>query len=321
MKGEKKREILFDFYSNNFKSVCDSQGWKIGCKNDGVIQDFEKPIYICPICFNFFQKSDLNQEVTNPLTLEDVPPKALGGKPLMLTCKQCNNHSGTTLDSQLKKDFDLSLFFKGISETTAKIKFQDENPFKSSISFDSEKNQMNFVFDRKNEYAKKQVEKLAEKWDSSEFNFTVTGSNKRKFSIGLLRIAYLLTFAKFGYSYLLSDGSKIVRSQITAPFDNIIGNKFVLNSDFINKEKQNTFIIKQSPNALFLLVVFELKKSSEKRNYGVVLPGPNKDDVSSYLDSEREGDIQFNLTKIPEFDYLEDAMSYHKLWYHLKHSG
>ena len=36
------------------------------------------------------------------LTYEDVPPKSVGGRWLVLTCKQCNNTAGTRLDAQAR---------------------------------------------------------------------------------------------------------------------------------------------------------------------------------------------------------------------------
>lgn len=317
MRGKDKREALFRLYSDNFRRVCESQGWSIGYEINGKVCKIQELIYVCPICFQFFQKNDLNQKEKNPLTLEDAPPKALGGKPVILTCKFCNNYSGTNLDSHLKMDFDLSLFSKGISETNAKIKIKVENPFKSTISFSPERKQLTVIYNRKNDYAKKQIEKLAAIWDGSEFSFTVIAPNKRKFSIGLLRIAYLLAFAKFGYSYVLSEGGKIIRTQILTPFDDIVGLNFVTHIDFFEGQK-DVFIIRSSPNTQFLLVVFLLEKKSINRYFGIILPGPNKEDVASYINFDKKRNLDFKFAKVPKSNYLHDALGYHKLWQDMK---
>jgi hypothetical protein len=47
--------------------------------------------YACPICLRI-SPSDAT------LTVEDVPPKSVGGRPLILTCKSCNDAAGATLD-------------------------------------------------------------------------------------------------------------------------------------------------------------------------------------------------------------------------------
>src|SRR5262245_34192686 len=57
------------------------------------------PCYICPICCNAFTREDAK---TGLLTAEDVPPASLGGSPLVLTCKPCNNAAGTRIDASAR---------------------------------------------------------------------------------------------------------------------------------------------------------------------------------------------------------------------------
>ena len=45
----------------------------------------------CPICLADFGKSDV--AAGTEVTLEHAPPKSLGGAPICLTCKSCNNNS------------------------------------------------------------------------------------------------------------------------------------------------------------------------------------------------------------------------------------
>ena len=49
--------------------------------------------YICPLCLQSFKVDDLGDTITDYLSLEDIPQKAMGGHPLLLTCKKCNNRS------------------------------------------------------------------------------------------------------------------------------------------------------------------------------------------------------------------------------------
>ena len=41
--------------------------------------------YACPCCLGLYYREAVARRV---LTLEDVPPKALGGRPMLLTCDQ-----------------------------------------------------------------------------------------------------------------------------------------------------------------------------------------------------------------------------------------
>lgn len=55
--------------------------------------------YTCPLCRGAFL--NVGVEDGSVLSLEDVPPKKLTGKrrPLVLTCKRCNNDQGSSLDA------------------------------------------------------------------------------------------------------------------------------------------------------------------------------------------------------------------------------
>ena len=83
--NRQKREKIFKLFSQNLEWVKDHPAISF-------IPDFSSG-YICPLCFDVFFEKDLDKISTNPLTLEDIPPASLGGKPKTLTCKKCNSRS------------------------------------------------------------------------------------------------------------------------------------------------------------------------------------------------------------------------------------
>ena len=92
--GQLLRKKLFDKYSANLHLLHDN----------GLLPHLRLPhnqTFICPVCLNPFSVDDLDTTKENHLTLEDVPPKSLGGKPTILTCKVCNNTAGQQIDVQL----------------------------------------------------------------------------------------------------------------------------------------------------------------------------------------------------------------------------
>ena len=95
-KGEHKRNVLFDVYSENLKFLISN---KIVSK----IEFHDNNKYICPLCLDQFSKDDLNKTSSNPLTLEDSPPKSLGGSQIALTCAACNNKLGKDIDWHLSE--------------------------------------------------------------------------------------------------------------------------------------------------------------------------------------------------------------------------
>jgi len=53
--------------------------------------------YVCPLCRDAFERS----EIESKLSVEHVPPSSVGGRPVALTCKRCNNTAGTLLDAEM----------------------------------------------------------------------------------------------------------------------------------------------------------------------------------------------------------------------------
>jgi len=74
------REKIFDVFATNLTYVKTLLGGKLsGELPDGTIIEINQPMYICPLCLKGYTKVALDQNFHNPLTLEDVPPKSLGG--------------------------------------------------------------------------------------------------------------------------------------------------------------------------------------------------------------------------------------------------
>src|SRR5450759_3554981 len=73
--------------------------------------------YVCPL---FGEVVTEDQWLANPDLLSDehVPPEALGGRVLCLTCKKCNSRSGHTIDSEATKRLRLHRFARSKSDAT-----------------------------------------------------------------------------------------------------------------------------------------------------------------------------------------------------------
>ena len=50
--------------------------------------------YACPICMLIFP-----QELSGGLTVDHVPPKSIGGRRMVLTCRTCNSVAGSDADA------------------------------------------------------------------------------------------------------------------------------------------------------------------------------------------------------------------------------
>ena len=67
-----------------------------------------RPFYVCPQCLNAFPESAL---LAGWLTQEHVPPESVGGKKIVLTCKNCNNTAGHSTDADMRREADILDFF------------------------------------------------------------------------------------------------------------------------------------------------------------------------------------------------------------------
>lgn len=102
----RKKEALFRKFSQNLKHVAAGLNFRLD-------KQYKEDAYLCPLSFKVFDRRGLNEEYTDQLTLEDVPPKSLGGKGICLTSKINNSRAGHTFDNVLLKHLEDQNFLQG----------------------------------------------------------------------------------------------------------------------------------------------------------------------------------------------------------------
>lgn len=175
----------------------------------------EAPGYICPTCLKIIRNlTDLSEE--------HVPPEALGGKVLCLTCKECNNRSGHSIDAAMHERLEmLKILHRGTNRRFVQLKI-DKLTVNASIKRTGEN--ADLILSKKHNDPKK-VREFIERAYEPGIKLDVWYKNKysqRQALIGYLRAAYLYAFAKFGYAYILRECLDPIRSQIAKPNDTII---------------------------------------------------------------------------------------------------
>lgn len=334
-KSQKKKLAIFKLFSQNLE-------WVKEHPSISFRPDFSNGC-ICPLCFDVFYEKDLQPTGQNFLTLEDIPPVSLGGKPLALTCKTCNSRSGHELDIHLLKSLletDSQLFLPN-SKTNATFELHgnkingalevDENgtvriDLQSKRSKPNEANQfMKDMFPPKIIYNPLfYPDKLFDdeyKTPTFKMRFSQT-SNERRAEIALLRIAYLLAYSTLGNGFFINGGLYKVREQILNPDKDILPRVFWLKYDF-PKENEGINIISLPHELRSFLVIFNLKTKSQSRQFGIVLPGPSSPTINVYDFITNQlcvGDgTKFTtamLEHIPERDYLrKKEYAFASNWY------
>jgi len=98
-----KRSRWFDEGASELRLVLERQGRGHELPPTG---DY----YACPCCLVAHPRA---AAAARFLTVEDVPPKALGGRPMLLTCVRCNSSSGTSFDAHAAQKAIADAFIRG----------------------------------------------------------------------------------------------------------------------------------------------------------------------------------------------------------------
>ena len=203
------------------------------------ITTIEPECYCCPLCKRLFVAQAVDEGI---LTIEHAPPDKVGGTSLALTCRDCNSVSGYSIDAAVverEKLFDAAKAITGQKrnyEGRATLKMGGElinvriEVNEGAISI---KPPLNINDPKKLTAYKDYMMYLHKegKWDGETFNITPMATFKNKYSrIGDLKSAFIVSFAKFGYKYVLSKQLSPVREQILN-YDSDIIDKYWLSSD------------------------------------------------------------------------------------------
>lgn len=179
--------------------------------------------YVCPLCLHGF-----TEEQAPALTREHVPPQALGGRRLVLTCPDCNNVAGHDVDSHAAELERVRDFFRrkpgdpysvryqadGGIDVNAEAKWSTDEAL--SIAGLPDSNPLGAT-DRLNDELTRRWRE-GEGWPTAKLSVRFRHSvSLRRASISWLRAAYLAAFAVLGYRYAFRKELALVRDQIRLP--------------------------------------------------------------------------------------------------------
>jgi hypothetical protein len=147
-------------------------------------------------------------------------------------------------------------------------------------------------------------------------------SKERRAEIALLRIAYLYAYAILGNGFLINGGLYKVREQILNPDKEILPKVFWLKVPF-PKESEGINIITLPKELQSFLVIFNLKTSSQERQFAIILPGPSSPSIKVYDFISKElcvGDgtnfLNATYEHLPKHDYLKKKeLTFASNWY------
>ena len=181
------------------------------------------------------------------MTLEEAPPESLGGSKLALTCKKCNSECGHNIDNHLTeiiRAIDRCYFYKG-SKHYGNI---DHNGKRISVELTSLGDGIFQAHHRIKQNNPTLLENfiywIKDKNIGSALNFTQHQPKfeSKKVHFALLKVLYLITFAKFGYIFLLDSNYDEIRKQLLNPDKEIFLWKPFINDSSLSKQ-QGTYYV------------------------------------------------------------------------------
>lgn len=274
----------------------------VGNKKPVIVQN----VFICPICLKVIDLNEVSEnELNNIVSLEDVPPKSMGGTPILITCKSCNNTCGHNMDvfllNELKYREDIKSF--GNKGKRAKLT-SGEYDVNAIVKLKEDKT---LVLEVKKENDPKKIKSYFETIQSEcdwKLNAHIILSdvkrNQAAANIALLKSAYLLAFQKLGYRYILTTKLDVVRNQIQNPEESLIP-KFIVGDERYIKEEYEDGVYRAYYNETeILLVIFSYRFNDIRNRRAIALPSINTDvDIYEVIKQQTYFSISI-IEEIPE---------------------
>jgi len=235
----------------------------------------DSSLYFCPICGRGF---GIGATETGDLTIEHVPPRATGGKPLLLTCAECNSQAGHKIDFHAANESEINRFtsFFSSQDDTLKhctLQMEEENIVvelskkEKLISIKVIGNCNNPITLEKLNHHFVELQRSGT-WDGHTFSITKAFKlDLRILHLSYLRTAFLLLTAWLGYRFAFDHRMEVIRKQILNPDQNIMSGEFCFKRSGSCEHMPRNVIMNVSLPFSHFLVSFD--------NFFVVFPHPS----------------------------------------------
>lgn len=225
--------------------------------------------YYCPFCGRVI--NDLDE-----ISMEDAPQEALGGKKIALTCKECNNNYGRTIDCHLVNyitDREDSRFPVGMNRSFV---FHDEkrgNDVRGTVEV-GKNGEIRMVLPKRiNDPRVLDATVRDLKIDDTIYAQMRVQLEKRipgNIAAALIKNCYVILISYFGYTFLWDSFYDCFRAQMNNPGLEIIPEGLISKEGVLASLEDGVYVCDSIPLRGFF-VVFTLKKRDEHK-YAVFIP-------------------------------------------------
>jgi hypothetical protein len=256
-----RRSRWFDEGASSLRVVLERQGRGDQLPSTG---DY----YACPCCLIAYPRAAVAAGI---LTVEDVPPKVLGGRPMLLTCVKCNSGSGTNFDAHAAQKEIADSFVRGTpTRKVPATSYIDGIPLRGTAQ--STEDGISLVgVPKQNDpkvvaaYLRAMDSLVKDGGASPQFSFTVhTRFDEARARLSLIRASYLAAFAGLGWNYILRPIMQPIRDQLKNPEAQLLETYILRDADLPSSTRR--LLLVDDPDELRCVAVM-------LGEYGVFLPG------------------------------------------------
>lgn len=248
---------------------------------------------------------------TGQLTVEHAPPKRAGGNALALTCATCNHSAGSQLDAHAHVAERMSGGDDGlIVERPVKLTLGHKR-VNATFSFGPKGVQ---IFGAPKHNSPKGHEEFFAEFatyvgPSPDFRLVVEFHRDRfdpaRAAVSWLRAAYIVTFAKFGYRFILDTAFRDVRQKIQQPKSQLLP---LFSITVPGPSTERAFVVVREPSGLRGSIAVRMGR------HLVLLPRPGDTAFYERIAGNRGAAVtvagtEYNWPTRPEFlfDFVSDG--------------
>jgi hypothetical protein len=181
--------------------------------------------YVCPLCRNSFDRSQIATE----LTVEHAPPSSIGGRAVALTCRVCNSSAGSQLDAELVHRHKARRLTRRGTAVFENVETIHEGTLARGrltigprgMKFDPIERQNHFERLREHIEVSSRWAQAPQAGREITMRIPIRG-NPRRADLSLVRAAFLVAFATFGYVYALQPSFEVLINQLHLPNEPLI---------------------------------------------------------------------------------------------------
>jgi len=280
-------------------------------------------LFGCPLCLRLFERTAL---VEDKLSLEHIVPSGRGAANETLTCKACNNTTGSRLDADLLKRI---AFEERLEQEGGPVRCEvitGEGRHNAHLYIKPGESPTIEIIGLPEQSNPRLLQKAVEEFPVVE-NFTLNWNAEyvhARSQTAMLRSAYLTMFRYYGYGYVLHPALNCVREQIEQPIVKDAGGQNILRHEAVLRGittipqpcPHTTVVLVTSPSTLRSFMVHLGLSSRLSHSYAVMLPGPQEEAEAVYKRLEPQGRFDFSILEyLPEIVATSSlAQAVHRIW-------